>query len=373
MEITNVEATVHTVSVDLPLLEKPPDTSGYPFDVTVAIATVETDAGITGYGETGYLNPMATADFINNEIAPEVTGMDPRRTTHVWEQLNTKLNPRAQTGTWSTAVSAVDIALWDIKGKAFDEPVWRLLGGMNEQVPAYITFGLAEYTIDQLSSVANRLVSEGQTRLKMKVGWDDNVTPYQDAERVSAVREAVGDQVELFIDANYQYSIREALELCNRVESENIGWFEEPVYGNDAKLLSSLRSRTRIPIAAGQNEGHSFRHRELITNDSVDVSQPNVCFVGGYTEGKRVAHVARTHNLRIANGGGWPFHNMHLQAGVSNGSLVEFHYAHWEANKLLYESLPEPTNGVLTLPDSPGVGLKPDRDVLAKTRVGTEE
>lgn len=359
MEITEVTADVYDIPVQLPLTETF-------HDRTVVLATVETDEGIMGFGETGYLNPQATADFIEREVADQIEGRNPLETDRIRDVLYEKLNPRDQTGVWSTAVSALDIALWDIKGKRYDEPVWRLLGGANAEVPAYITFGFPEYDIDQLQTLAEDLVADGNERLKMVVGRGEDATPVSDAERVRAVRDAAGDTVELMIDANYRYSLEEALELCNRVEDQHITWFEEPVYGNDADLLASLRERTRVPIAAGQNEGHSSRHRDLIQSGAIDISQPNVCFVGGFTEGQRVASMADANHMRIANGGGWPFQNMHLQAGVSNGSRVEFHLSVWEANKEMYESIPEPENGVLSLPDEPGLGLQPDWDSLSE-------
>lgn len=358
MRITDVSASAYEIPVQLPMLESSEDT-------TIVLATVETAEGVVGHGETGYLNPRATADFINNVAADEIVGRDPRNTERIWDRLYEKYNPRAQTGVWSTAVSAIDIALWDVKGKHYDEPVWRLLGGARSKVPAYVTFGFAEYDIQQLRTVAGDLVSDGAERLKMVVGATNDATPRSDAERVRAVRDAVGDGIELMIDANYGYSLEEALELCNRVEDQQIAWFEEPVYGNDVDLLSSLRDRTRIPIAAGQNEGHAFRHRALIEGGAVDISQPNVCFVGGFTEARRAAALAKTHHVRVANGGGWPFHNMHLQGGISNGYRVEYHLPVWEANKKVYESLPEPEDGSVSLPEKPGLGLVPDEEALA--------
>lgn len=358
MRITDVRASAYEIPVQLPMLESAEE-------MTVAVATVETADGVVGHGETGYLNPRATAAFVEDEIADEIVGMDPRNTERIWQTLYDKMNPRAQTGVWSTAVSAVDVALWDVKGKHYGEPVWRLLGGARSEVPAYVTFGFAEYDVQQLRTVAGDLVADGAERLKMVVGATDDASPRSDAERVRAVREAVGEDVELMIDANYGYSLEEALELCNRVEDQHIAWFEEPVYGNDVDLLSSLRERTRIPIAAGQNEGHSFRHRALIEGGAVDISQPNVCFVGGFTGGQRVAALAKANHVRIANGGGWPFHNMHLQGGASNGYRVEFHVPVWEAEKQIYTSLPEPEDGTVSLPEEPGLGLQLDEDALA--------
>ena len=134
---------------------------------------------------------------------------------------------------------------------------------------------------------------------------------------MSAVRDAVGDRVQLMMDANYLFSLNMASELCHRVEDCNLSWFEEPVFGNDARLLARLRERTSIPLSAGQNEGSLARHLELLSHGAVDILQPNVCYVGGFTQGQKVAAMAQAYNIPIANGGGWPHHNMHLQAGTT--------------------------------------------------------
>ena len=191
--------------------------------------------------------------------------------------------------------------------------------GMRE----FINRELAPFLRGKNPEVAKQLVAQGETRLKMVVAVEPE-NPKLDAERVRAVRHAVGDEVELMIDANYLFSFNRALELCKLVEPVGITWFEEPVYQNDAALLADLRRHTSIPLAAGQNEGHRFRHRELIVNHAVDIAQPNVCSVGGYTEAVKVAALAQAFNLPIANGGGWPHHNMHLQAAMANVGASSF-------------------------------------------------
>lgn len=342
--------------VSLPLLKEPILTA-------IVFAQVDTDEGVTGYGLTRGSQRFAIKEFINREIAPFLRGKNPLETERVWNQLYKQFNPRAQTGMWSSAVSAVDIALWDIKGKRYKEPVWRLLGGAQNPVPAYVTFGLKQYSKEQLVEVAVQLIAQGEKRLKMVVAVDPE-NPKIDADRVHAVRAAVGDDVELMIDANYLFSFNRAVELCKLVEPCGITWFEEPVYQNDAALLADLRRHTSIPLAAGQNEGHRFRHRELIVNRAVDIAQPNVCSVGGYTEAVKVAALAQAFNLPIANGGGWPHHNMHLQAGMANGWRVEFHFEMWGVGDRIYKEPAAPVNGSVTLPDTPGLGLEPRWDAL---------
>jgi len=357
MKITSIQATVHNVPIHVPLLERD-------FDRPIVFVRVETDEGVTGYGLTGGIQRFGVKEFINRELAPLLKGRNPLETEALWHQMSITHNPRSQTGVWSTAVSAIDIALWDIKGKHYGEPVWRLLGGAKKKVPAYITFGLLEFDKDQLVELASRFVREGQDKLKMVVAINDAEDPVEDATRVKAVREAIGDDIQLMIDANYLFPLNRALELAKRVEPYGISWFEEPVYGNDARLLADLRRKTTIPISAGQNEGSSFRHLELLLNGSVDILQPNVCYVGGYTEAIKVAGMAQAFNLLIANGGGWPHHNMHLQAAASNGWRVEFHYLMWKVGETIYRNPPSPDKGWVTLTEQPGLGLEPREEAL---------
>ena len=342
--------------VEVPLLKEP-------IVMAVLFTVVETDQGVSGYGLTRGAQRYGMREFINREVAPFLRGKNPLETERIWHQLFRQFNPRAQTGMWSSAVSAIDIALWDIKGKHYKEPVWRLLGGAQNPVASYVTFGLKQYTRDQLVEVAEQVVAQGEKRLKMVVAVDPE-NPKVDADRVQAVRKAIGDDVELMIDANYLFSFNRALELCKLVEPYHITWFEEPVYQNDAALLADLRRHTNIPIAAGQNEGHRFRHRELIVNHAVDIAQPNVCSVGGYTEAVKVAALAQAFNLPIANGGGWPHHNMHLQAAMVNGWRVEFHFEMWGVGDKIYKEPPSPDHGWVTLPETPGLGLEPRWDAL---------
>jgi L-alanine-DL-glutamate epimerase-like enolase superfamily enzyme len=356
LKITNVKASIHRVPVEVPLLKEKIVTP-------IVFTAVETDIGVTGYGLTRGSQRFALKEFINREAAPFLRGKNPLESERIWNDLLKQFNARAQTGMWSSAVSTIDIALWDIKGKHYKEPVWRLLGGAQNPVQAYITFGLKSYKKEQLVEVAKQLVEQGEKRLKMVVAVDPE-NPKVDAERVKAVRKAVGEDVELMIDANYLFSFNRALELCKLVEPVGITWFEEPVYQNDALLLADLRRHTSIPIAAGQNEGHRFRHRELIANHAVDIAQPNVCSVGGYTEAVKVAAMAQAFNLPIANGGGWPHHNMHLQAAMANGWRVEFHFEMWGIGDKVYKEPPAPVNGWVTLAETPGLGLEPRFDAL---------
>ena len=364
MKIKRVEASyLPAVPVTpLPYLKEPTHAS-------VIIVAIETDNGLTGYGVTGSPLNWSVIEFINRQAAVFLKDQDPLLTERIWQQMFRRFNSRALTGVWSSAMSAIDIALWDIKGKALGLPVWRLLGGAQNPVPAYITFGFAEYNPELLVEAANYWAIQGQDKLKLVVGVSGNAqSPDEDAARVKAVREAVGPKIQLMMDANYLFSFHHALRLAKLCEQYNIAWFEEPVYQNDALLLANLRRQTMIPIAAGQNEGNRFRHRELLIHEAVDILQPNVVHVGGYTEAIKVAAMAQAFNKPIANGGAWPFHNMHLQAGMANGSWVEFHYNSWMMYKAVFQEIPEPVKGWVTVPETPGLGLEPIPGIIQEFR-----
>ena len=366
MEIRRVEASylTHVPFTPPPFLKEPSRGN-------CVVLEIETDNGIVGYGVTGGLAHSVVA-FINREAAPFLKGQDPMLTERIGSQMLRKFNQRASTGVVTSAMSAIDIALWDIKGKALGQPVWRLLGGAQNPVPAYVTFGLPEYDRDGLAEAAKYWVGQGQNKLKMVVGVVGNSQdPDEDAARVRIVRETVGPDVQLMMDANCLMSFHHALRLCKLCEPYNLTWFEEPVYRNDALLLADLRRQTTIPLATGQNEGHRWRHRDFLIHHSVDILQPNVVNVGGFTEAVKVAGMAQAFNIPIAGGGSWPLHNMHLQAGMSNGWRVEFHYWRWMLDEAIWQGGPHPVKGWVTLPDTPGLGLSPRPGIIKEYREAT--
>ena len=342
--------------------------------LSACLVRVDTEAGIHGYGFTAITEEEVVAAAVTEVAAPALLGEDALAHERIWDRLYWLLSPRGQTGYASHAIAAIDVALWDIKGKALGQPVWRLLGGARSRVPTYATFGFAFYERDQLAEAAKLWVSRGDRRLKMVVGHEglqkrDAPRPIrevilEDERRVRAVRDAVGAGPELFVDANCSLDPLHAEDLARRIEPCGISFFEEPITQNDVRLLADLRSRVGIPIAAGQNEGLAWRFRDLLLNRAVDVLQPNVVIGGGFTQCARIAGMAAAFNVPIANGGAWPFHNMHLHAGLANGGLVEYHYPAVEACRAVYRDLPQPKDGWLDLPERPGLGFEPDEDAL---------
>lgn len=360
MEITNVTATAHSVEVD-------PLVAGDAHEMQFAFVEVETDAGITGVGEAGYYPPKTMATHVNEHLAPRVIGEDPFDTERIRDLCIH--DDRVPTALQGAALSMLDIALWDIKGKARDEPIWRLLGGTDGEVDIYLTLGSPIDDPSTLASAAEEIIAEWTPNLKVVVGFADHVTPADDAQRIAAVREAIGQGPELAMDANGNYAIHQALDLSNRVAEHDLVWFEEPVHTNDRAGLINLRQRSPISVAAGQFSGHRSLHWELLNAGAIDLCQPNVCYVGGYTEGRKVAAMAEAANTQLAHAGGWPLQNMHLVGGCANGWRLEVHNVSWLIGQRIYEGIPKIDNGSIRLPETPGLGFTADRDALEASRI----
>lgn len=340
--------------------------------LSLCLVEVELDDGRIGSGITAITEEEVIATIVNEICAPALVGMDPLRHEQVWDKLQWLLVPRGQSGYASHAIAAIDIALWDLKGQVLGQPCWRLLGGARDRVPVYATFGFNFFERDELAAAARSWVERGFKRLKMTVGHHamqrrDEPRPIsdvirEDAARIRAVREAVGPDVHLYIDANCSLDYFHAQSLAQRIEEFGITFFEEPVAQNDIPNLVKLRAQTRIPLAAGQNEGLASRFRDMLVAQAVDVVQPNATITGGYTQCLKIAGLAAAFNTSYANGGAWPHHNMHLHAGLANGGLVEYHSVAVECCKLVFDDLPEPADGVLALPEAPGLGFRPNRE-----------
>ena len=371
MKITRVHATPLNLPITVEMAGRTKTTS-----LSVCLVDIETDTGLTGTGMTAITEEEVIGSIVNDIAAHALLGADPLRHEHLWDRLYWLLTPRGQSGYASHAMAAIDLALWDLKGQALGQPCWRLLGGARAQVPVYATFGFAFFERDELAAAAQSWVARGFRRLKMTVGHHglqrrDEPRPLaeviaEDVQRIRAVREAVGPDVQIYIDANCSLDYFHALNLARRVEPYDIAFFEEPVTQNDIPALARLRAKTSIPLAAGQNEGLASRFRDMLVAQAVDVVQPNACISGGYTQCLRIAGMAAAFNTQYANGGAWPHHNMHLHAGLANGSLVEYHAVAVDCCKLVFDGLPEPQNGVLTLPEQPGLGFTPNRARIAE-------
>ena len=245
MKITAIRA--HAVNLPVTLdITSPAKTPSH----QACVVEIETDAGISGHGITsiGPAKPIEAA--IESIAAPAIIGMDALNNDRIWDRLYWALVPRGQSGIGMHAIAAIDVALWDIKGKALGQPVWRLLGGAREACPVYTTFGFGYYDLDELPVAATAWRERGFSRLKMTVGnsalqrrdeprlLSDVIR--EDERRVAAVRAATGDDAELFIDANCSLDYFQSVELAGALTPYHISFFEEPITQNDVRQMLSL-------------------------------------------------------------------------------------------------------------------------------------
>jgi L-rhamnonate dehydratase len=374
LKIADIEILeLQNIPVTPPLFKQPLRTA-------VRLLKVKTDDGRIGISQLGGFMHSATAAFIQQDLLPFLKGKDPLENERLMHQMLWKFNTRAHAGVWNFAASAIDVALWDIKGKFYNAPVWRLLGGAQKAIPAYITFGLRAYSRDELAEAARYWISDGQSRLKIQVGRsnirgemdpsgasgehrEDN--PAEDESRIKAVRQAVGDDVELMADANCLMKYDAAVRWCKRFEPYNLMWFEEPIVHNDAHLLAELRKQTSIPIAAGQWDNF-FKLADLVKQNSVDFLNIHVLSVGGFTMGMKAAGLAHAFNLPVGNGDHF---DIHLHAAVPNGWRAEVHVNNWLTANVVYKDLPGPVKGWITLTEKPGLGLELNEDAIKDFKV----
>jgi len=363
MKIAEIEIiTLKNIPINPPLFQKP-------VRQTVRILKVKTDDGIVGLSQIRGFMPSAVVAFIQNDLAPFLKGQDPMETERLMHQMLWKFNTRAHGGVWNFAVSAIDVALWDIKGKFCGTPTWRLLGGAQKSLPAYITFGLRSYSTEELGEAAKYWVANGQSRLKIQVGRKDirgrmdssgagathrEDNPAEDEARLKTVREAVGEDIELMADANCLMNYDTACRWCKRFEPYNLMWFEEPIVQNDARLLAELRKQTSIPISAGQWDNFS-KLCDLVTERAVDFLNVHVLSAGGFTMGMKAAAVAQAFNIPIGNGDHF---DLHLHAAVPNGWRAEFHVNSLLTSRVIYKEVPAPVDGWVSLSEKPGLGLE---------------
>src|SRR5580692_1306926 len=336
------------------------------------VAEVETAGGLTGHGFTSITNDAIVVSAIREVVGPYLKGKDALAREAISEELFWLLTPRGQTGHAVHAISAIDCALWDIAGKRYGEPVWRLLGGARKEVKVYTTCGMNFLSRDELAQVGRDVFKSGQHRIKMVVAAgadaldaggksiEDILT--EDVARVKAFREAGGDSAEVMIDANQSLDEFEARNFARRIAPYNLSFFEEPLRANDIHRLADFRREAPMPIAAGQNEGALSRWRDMLENNAVDILQFNVCMAGGFTAGMKIAGMAQAFGVPIDNAGGYSNFNMHLHGGVANGGMCEWHLNAVGMGRVLYKGLPELTNGDrLILPDKPGLGFELNR------------
>ncbi len=249
-----------------------------------------------GWGEC--YGPARITAAVVQTAAPWLIGQDPLRTEFLWQMIYARLRDHGQKGAVIEGLSGIDIALWDIKGKHFGVPVHRLLGGpLRNEVQAYATGLYRRKSGDPLRYLAEEAagyVADGFNAVKLKVGFGVE----EDAAVTRAVREAIGPDIGLMVDANHAYDAVAAIRLGRMIEAYDIGWFEEPVPPEDVAGYRAVKSATSIPIAGGECEFTRFGFRDLLASRAIDIIQPDTCAAGGLSECKKIADMAEAFGVR---------------------------------------------------------------------------
>lgn len=335
------------------------------------VTDVETDSGLVGTGMsyTTGVGGTAIVALVDDYCARMLAGEDPLTIGRHWEALRKQLH-RSGTGLAQLALSAVDTALWDLAGKDSGTPVHRLLGGCRDAVPAYgsgIDLFLDE---DALLAHIEGLLALGFDWIKIKVGKED---PAEDAARVAAVRRLIGPKRRLCVDANQVWELPDAVRHATALAAAgaDLGWLEEPLHPEDVEGHASLRARVPLPIAIGESVYTDSQFLAYLRAGAVDVVQPDICRVGGFTGFMRIAHLAAAHHLPVA-----PHYIAELTlpalCAIPNGLVLE-----WVRGGTLGELgvLAEPMRlerGVAHASSAPGHGVLLDRDALAPYEVDAE-
>ncbi|TKT81076.1 mandelate racemase/muconate lactonizing enzyme family protein [Aquamicrobium sp. LC103] len=342
-------------------------------EVSIVLVEVRTDAGITGVGEAlARFSPRAYADVIETSLKPRLVGQNPTDITAHWRTMRRALSGRAG-GMLFEAISGVDIALWDILGKVANLPIYRLLGGMGRtEVPCYaasVNWGDDAFMEREL----DRYLEKGFPRIKIKIA-----NPVKDAcRRIELLRKRAGDDIDLCVDANWAYSLEEAVEVGRALSANRYFWFEEPVRPEDEAGYEELHRRCDTPLAAGESNYTLDQAMRLVSNRTLSYLQPDVARSGGITETRRMAEFAAAHDVQYAphigmSGIVCETASVHLAAAMPNVKAMECETDESPFKTWITGSPPgadRQKNGMLPVPTGPGLGIEVDWDAVARLRV----
>ncbi|PYR72161.1 MAG: mandelate racemase [Acidobacteria bacterium] len=331
-----------------------PESDGtFEWDSTTMVVVEARAAGRCGIGYT--FASAAAAPFICSTLAPAVRGLDALDINAAWTAMTIALRNNGRPGVASAALSAVDAALWDLKGRLTDLPVVSLLGAARDGVPVYGSGGFTSYSIDQLRRQLAGWIADGIARVKMKIGR----IPGDDVARVRAAREAIGDEAELFVDANGAYTRKQALAQAERFAIHRVTWFEEPVSSDDLEGLSLLveRAPAGMAIAAGEYGYDAYYFRRMLEARAVDVLQADATRCGGITGFLKAAALAEAWNIPLSAHTAPSLH-AHVCAALPHVAHVEYFHDHVRIEQMLFDGAARAERGLLK-PDRtrPGLGL----------------
>ena len=333
------------------------------------VVMVRSDDGLVGWGEAHHGRaPGSVAHLVNTTLSHLVTGMDATDVVGVWERVyKMQLSSHGMGAASAIALSGIDMALWDLRAKAVGWPLYRLLGGRSRAIPAYaggISLGFQPPA--ELVAEARGLVERGYRALKLRVGD----TWRADVERVEAVRAALGDSVEILVDANTNYTVDDARQAMPAFDALRVAWLEEPFPPHDARSYRAAARFGRTPLAAGENHYTRFEFQRLIEDGVISVLQPDLSKTGGLTEGLRIAAMASGWKLRVNPHTSATGLNMaatlHFLASIDNGGYYEADASteNLFRDRLTSRACSLDEDGCVSPPEAPGLGVEIDEDFI---------
>ena len=373
-------AEVHTHLLDFPL-ETAFESASMRFTRRQhVLVEIVCDDGTTGWGEC--LGPARPNAAIVAAYTPHLIGRNPLETEVLWLELYNLLRDQGQRGLTMTALSGIDVALWDIKGRHFGVPVSVLLGGrVRDSVRAYATGSFRRDSVDRVRDNADECAAHAEAgfhAVKIKIGFGVG----EDLAVIKAVREAIGPDLRLMIDANHGFSVAEAIELGNLAAEFDIDWFEEPVIPEQLAAYRKVRASQPIPVAGGETWHGRFGFREPLETGCIDIAQPDLCGTGGFTEMRRVADMAALHGVRLVP----HVWGTAVQIAASLqfvaallpdpprrnpiAPIFEFDRTHNPFRQAIVTHPIEHENGTIAIPDTPGIGIEINRDALREFAMG---
>ena len=341
------------------------------------IVEIFTDQGHVGIGNAA-LAPPITKQVIDLYLKPILIGADPWDIEFLWQYMYRKTMAFGRKGIGMTAISAVDIALWDILGKSAKQPVYRLLGGKTKpRIPVYAS-RLYSVKLSELATEARRYKKEGYKAMKLRFGWgpaDGAEGMQRNLDLVRTVREAVGDEIDVMADAYMGWTLDYAKRMLPLLEPFHLRWLEEPVIPDDIHGYAELKSYGRIPISGGEHEFTLYGFRELLEARALDYIQFDTNRVGGISQARKIAALAEAHSVPVIPHAG-QMHNYHIVMASLNSPMAEyFPIVDVEVgNELfwyIFEGEPKAKDGFVELrEDVPGLGLTINEKALKKFEVG---
>jgi len=370
MKIESVE--VHNLHYRYPDDEVHRCAEGHMGSRLTTLVFVRCTGGVTGVG-AAYTHPAVARLVIEGHLAPFLVGKDPARIEELWATMYSLTRWYGRKGAAISALGAIDVALWDIRGKLEDAPVYELLGGSSDEVTAYASGLLWQDDLALLQAEAKRHVDDGFGLMKMRLGRDADY----DRAAVDAVIGVIHGRARLAVDGTHRYSEEDAVMFAEFLAERDVAWFEEPFPPEDVEAYARLRRTARVPVSAGENEFGVQGFRELFRIGAVDIAQPDASRTGGISECRLIGTLAQQFGVEVVTHT-WSdavalIANAHVVAALKNGKAVEVDRTGCPFMDRLLVDPPDIRDGILHLGNRPGLGLEVDRELMLELELPAGE